>query len=93
MRLRGDSKTMEYEVYLRREVFDFLRGLRREDREHLLTLLRKLGRDPFRRGDFSERDLAGREVQGLITRRYAVLYWADHAVKEVKVADIRSADS
>ena len=83
---------MEYEVYLRQEAFDFLRQLPRDDREHLLGLLRQLGRDPFQHGDFSERDLSGRELEGVIIRRYAVLFWADHAVKEVKVTDIRRAD-
>ena len=83
---------MEYEVYLRREAFDFLRQLRRDDREHLLGLLRRLARDPFQPGDFSERDLSGRQLEGVIIRRYAVLFWADHAVKEVKVTDIRLAD-
>ena len=83
---------MEYEVYLRREAFDFPRQLRWDDREHLLGLLQCLGRDPFPRGDFSERDSSGREIEVLIIRRYAVLSWTDHAVKEVKVTDIRFAD-
>jgi hypothetical protein len=47
---------MAYEVYLCREAFEFLRQRHRDDREQLLALLRRLGRDPFRRGDFSERD-------------------------------------
>ena len=53
---------MEYEVYLRREALDFLRPLRRDDREHLPGLLRRLARDPFQPGDFSERDLSGRQL-------------------------------
>jgi hypothetical protein len=77
---------------LRREAFDFLRQLRRDEREDLLGLLRALARDPFRPGDFSERDGSGREIEVLIIRRYAVVYWTDHAVKEVKVTDIRFAD-
>ncbi len=83
---------MEYEVYLRREAFEFLRQRHLGDREQLLALLHQLGRDPFRRGDFSERDRSGRAIEGLILRRYAILFWADHAVKEVKVVEIRYAD-
>jgi hypothetical protein len=83
---------MDYEVYLRREVFEFLRQCRGADREQLLMLLRSLGRDPFRRGDFTEPDRAGRGIEVLVFRRYAVLYWADHAVKELKVVEIRYAD-
>ena len=83
---------MEYELYLRNEVFEFLRRCRRGDRDGLLTLLRALANDPNRRGDFRERDRSGREIEVLIFRRYAVVYWADDAVKVLKVVDIRSAD-
>ena len=44
---------MEYEVYLRREVFEFLRQRRNDERDQLLTLLHALGKDPYRRGDFA----------------------------------------
>jgi hypothetical protein len=83
---------MEYEVYLRAEAFEFLRRRHGDERSRLLRLLHELGRDPYRRGDFSERDLSGRDVQVLIFQRYAISYWADHAVKELKVIDVRYAD-
>jgi hypothetical protein len=47
---------MEYEAYVRREVFEFLRRCRSADRDRLLALLQSLGNDPYRRGDFTERD-------------------------------------
>jgi hypothetical protein len=83
---------MEYEVYLRREVLEFLRQRRPDERDQLLTLLRGLGRDPYRQGDFTERDRSGRNIEVLVFRRFAILYWADHAVKEMKVTDVRFAD-
>jgi hypothetical protein len=83
---------MEYEVYLRRESMDFLRRCSRKERDLLLGLLESLAKDPFQKGDFSESDKAGRAVEVLIFRGYAIVYWADHAVKEVKITDIRSAD-
>jgi hypothetical protein len=67
---------MEYEVYLRREVFEFLRRVRPNEREVLLKLLRTLGHDPYRRGDFTERDQSGRDVEVVVSRQYAVLFWA-----------------
>ena len=84
---------MEYEVYLRREVFEFLGQRRRPEREELFSLFRALGRDPHGRGDFTERDRTGREIEVLVFRKYAVLYWADQAVKEVKITEVRFADS
>ena len=83
---------MEYEVYLRREVFEFLRRCRRDEREPLLTLLGALGRDPYRQGDFTERDRSGRDIEVLVFHRFAILYWADHAVKELKITEVRYAD-
>jgi hypothetical protein len=83
---------MEYEVYLRTEAFEFLRHRHSDERNRLLRLLHELGRDPYRRGDFSERDLSGREIQVLIFLRYAISYCVDHAIKELKVIDVRYAD-
>ena len=83
---------MEYEVYLRREVFEFLRQCRAAERELLFRLLRTLGQDPYRRGDFTERDQSGRDIEVVVFRQYAILYWADHAVKELKVIEVRYAD-
>jgi hypothetical protein len=60
--------------------------------DQLLRLLEALGRDPFGRGDFTERDQSGRDIEVLVFRRHAILYWADHPVKEVKVTDLRYAD-
>lgn len=83
---------MEYEVYLRREAFEFLRQQRNDERDRLLSALQALGRDPYRPGDFTERDQSGRDIEVLIFRQHAVLYWADHAVKELKVIEMRYAD-
>ena len=83
---------MEYEVYLRREVFEFLQQCRREQRNQLLTLFGAIARDPFKHGDFTERDPAGRDIEVLVFQRYAVSYWTDHAVKEVKIVEIRNPD-
>jgi hypothetical protein len=63
---------MDYEVYLRREVMEFLRSRKRTEREELLEILTKLGSDPFRKGDFMEKDRAGREIQAVIHRRFAI---------------------
>jgi hypothetical protein len=43
---------MEYELYLRREAFHFLRSLKAAERERLWTVLADLGENPVRAGDF-----------------------------------------
>jgi hypothetical protein len=83
---------MDYEVYLRTEAFEFLRHRHTDTRNRLLRLFHELSRDPYRRADFNERDQTGRDIQVLIFQHYAISYWADHAVKELKVIDVRYAD-
>lgn len=61
-------------------------------REQVMKFIRALADDPNFTGDFQERDGAGRTVQVKIIGRYAVTFWADHAVSEVKVTHIKSAD-
>ena len=43
-------------------------------------------------GDYSEHNHSGRMIEIKIIGQYAVTNWADHAVKEMKVVDIRRAD-
>ena len=83
---------MAYDVYLRREVIDFLHALRRDERDALLAFFESLGRDPYRSGDFNDQDASGRDIEVIIFGRCAIWYWADHAVKELKIVDVRFAD-
>jgi hypothetical protein len=57
-----------------------------------MAFIRGLADDPNAQGDFSERDEAGRTVQVKLVDRYAVTFWADHPVCEVKVTHIKPAD-
>ncbi len=61
-------------------------------REQVMRFVRSLAENPNAVGDFKEADNAGRVVQVKIIGRYAVTYWTDHAVAEVKVTHIKSAD-
>lgn len=61
-------------------------------RERLMKFVRSLADNPNTIGDFSERDGVGRTVQVKIVGRYAVIFWADHAVAEVKITHIKPAD-
>ncbi len=61
-------------------------------RERVMNFVRSLAGNPNMIGDFSEKDGAGRTVQIKIVGRYAVTFWADHAVSEVKITHIKPAD-
>lgn len=80
-----------YKVLISIEVLQLERPARRE-RERILAFLESLADNPGKTGDYEERDEAGRPVQIKIVGDYALTYWADHAVKEVKVTKIETAD-
>ena len=61
-------------------------------RESVMKFIRSLAGNPNFAGDFTEKDNAGRVVQVKVIGRYAVTFWADHAVSEIKVTHIKSAD-
>ena len=61
-------------------------------REKVMNFIRFLADNPNTTGDFSEPDDAHRTVQVKIIGRYAVTFWAAHAVSEIKVTHIKSAD-
>jgi hypothetical protein len=83
---------MDYDLYLREEAFAFLQQRDSGGKNGILNFLAELKRDPFRKGDFSETDANGRDLEAIIRGKYAVLYWTDHATKEVKEVELRFAD-
>lgn len=60
--------------------------------ESVMRFIRALADNPNTTGDFTEKDNANRVLQVKIIGRYAVTFWADHAVSEIKVTHIKSAD-
>jgi hypothetical protein len=80
-----------YRVFIAVEVIDFLRGCRKRDQQAITRLLVDLEKDPFQTGDYVESDEIGRPIQVVIIGRHALYYWADHAVKEVKIVDLKLA--
>ena len=61
-------------------------------RQKVMDFIRSLADNPNAIGDFSEKDGAGRTMQVKVIGRYALTFWADHAVSEIKVTHIKLAD-
>ena len=61
-------------------------------RELVMKFIRSLADHPDTPGDFTEKDQAGRMVQVKVIGRFAITFWTDHAVSEIKVTHIKSAD-
>jgi len=63
-----------------------------KQRELVMKFVRYLADNPNTPGDFTEQDQASRVLQVKVIGSFAVTYWADHAVCEIKVTHIKSAD-
>jgi hypothetical protein len=61
-------------------------------RERIMTFVRQLANDPHRQGDYRTRDEVGHDLEVTIVGNYAVTFWTDHAVCEVKVLNVQPAD-
>ena len=61
-------------------------------RSRVIRFINSLASDPFCVGDFSETDEIGRKVCVKIVEDFAITFWADHPVSEVKVTHIKPAD-
>ena len=83
---------LSYEVFVRHEVYQILQGASARDQERVWDFLESLADDPFREGDATTLDEHGRAIQVKVLGRLALLYWADHAAKEVRVVDLANAD-
>lgn len=68
-----------------------LRSIRRSERDQITRFAHSLARDPFQPGDFQERDERNRANEVKIVGRMAVVYYADHADREVRILEVRHA--
>jgi len=80
-----------YKVYINQEVV--LSAPRSgSQRQQVMAFITSLANNPNCSGDFSEKDQVGRTVQVKIVGRFAITFWPDHSVSEVKVTHIKPAD-
>jgi hypothetical protein len=60
-----------------------------DERLELLDHCEALARAPDKRGTEQVMDDAGRTNEVSYTTHFRIVYWADHAVKEVRIMDVR----
>jgi hypothetical protein len=80
---------MPYTYVLDRTVAESLLMAPARQREEFIRIFRGLASDPFQKGEESFRDSAGREIQKKAFGPWNISFWADHAVKEVRIAGIQ----
>jgi hypothetical protein len=74
------------------EAVEFLLDRPSKERRRLIQFAESLKSNPTLAGDFVEEDDDARPLQMKLVDRFLVTYWADHAVKEVKIVRIETAD-
>ncbi len=63
-----------YSLYLRREAIDSLRLIRPKVLQGITDFIDSLAADPFKRGDFQEKDETGRDLEIKVTGNYAITF-------------------
>jgi hypothetical protein len=77
-----------YEPVLSSKAAAFLVALSKARQRKLIGLLDQLADHPSQIGDYFEPDESGREVQFILVRDLLIAFWADHAVRELRIVDI-----
>lgn len=81
-----------YEIVLHEEAWGALAASTRPKQRCLVRLLEELQADPFRAGDFREKDAEGRANEVWLVDDWLVTYWSDHAARQIRVVRLEKAD-
>lgn len=77
-----------YEPVLSAKAWEFFTALTRQRQQRLTKLIHLLADYPHRLGDYQTRDSVGRFLENLQMEGFVFTYWADGAVKELRILDI-----
>jgi len=81
-------KPSGYDPVLSSRASAFLVGLSKPKQKQVLRLLFQLAELPSQLGDYATREDGGREIQHLMVGDWHFSFWADHAVRELRVTEI-----
>jgi hypothetical protein len=85
------SKPSGFEPVLSSKAIGFIYSLRKPKQRKLIDLIYRIAGVPSQIGDYESRDDTGREVQHIKIGDLIISFWADHAVKELRIVDIEEA--
>ena len=81
-----------YEVILHERAWAALAATKGGARRRLLALLDAVKAEPFRGGDFQQRDASGRSNEVLLLDEWLVTFWSDHAVADIHVVNLEQVE-
>lgn len=79
---------ISYSYVLAETAGEFAFRLPRREQQRLAKICRLLASLPSTEGDYVTKDHTGRALQNLLVDDWVVTYWADHAVKELRITEI-----
>ena len=74
-------------------MLEFIGRLRKRDRAFLLGRFEAIRDFPGRHTDYRTTDETGRELDGHIAGRFAIVFWDDFADRHVKILGVTWADT
>jgi hypothetical protein len=83
---------LPYSLFVRHELYEVIRGMRPAWRIAVIRFLESLASDPFQTGDYAENDPSDRTLHVKVVGPWAIVFWSDHPVCEVKVVQILPSD-
>lgn len=78
----------DYEPVLSGQALAFLGELPKARQRELITLVFRLALLPSQIGDYTTVDDTGCVLQNILLGSWHITYWADHAIKELRIVDI-----
>jgi len=81
---------VSYQYFLSRESLEVFLSLRAVQRSAILRFCEKRAEDPFRPGEFQMHDEEGRASEVSLENGCLITWYADHAVKEVRILEIET---
>lgn len=83
---------MKRRLLIDSQVLEFVGRLKKRDREFLIARFEAIRDFPQKHVDFRTSDESGRELDGHIAGRFAIVFWDDFADRHVKIMDVTWAD-
>ena len=74
-------------------MLEFIGSLRKQDRSFLLGRFEAIRDFPGRHADYRTTDASGRELDGHIAGRFAIVFWDDFSDHHLKILGVMWADS
>lgn len=81
-----------YEVILHERAWVLLAATKAAERKRLLALLDEVKAEPFRNGDFRQRDASERVNEVVLLGEWLVTFWSDHAAAEIHVVNLEHVE-